>query len=241
LALEITAPYSSPKKKADALQNYFLDFPYTLKMDPTPDGEDFVDYFLFNQREGYCVYFASAMAIMARAAGLPSRYVVGYRHSGEPRPGNPNAYIIRQKNAHAWTEVFISGFGWTRFEPTPSGYADVVERELNAPDAENNLEETQELEESEELEEIEEIEEIEEQKTPRPTENPESDANKDNTENQDNAQKKKFELKPEQIKGAALLALFVSFCFMARKIFKILEDRIKLGAKDWNREMMIKA
>jgi transglutaminase-like putative cysteine protease len=227
LALEITGPYDSPMEKAEALQNYFKDFPYTLKMEATPDGEDFVDYFLFNQRKGYCVYFASAMAVMARASGLASRYVAGYRHSGEAAPGNAGTFIIRQKNAHAWTEVFIDGLGWVRFEPTPGGFADAEEEALLE---EEIPEETPENEVSEVA-----------PPTATPPQSTQSQNNQNSAPNQNPNQKKKFEIKSEHIKTAALVLLFAAFCFTAYKMFRLANKRIKLDAKNWNRETMIKA
>jgi len=102
-----------------AIRSYLLQFPYTLTPDVVPRGVCFVDHFLFEGREGYCTYFASAMAVMARIAGVPSRYVEGFvtphtqYNDGEP-------VIVTNRMAHAWVEVYLEGFGWLRVEATPA-------------------------------------------------------------------------------------------------------------------------
>ena len=101
-----------------AIRNYLLQFPYTLDTVPVPRGVCFVDHFLFYGQQGYCVYFASAMAIMARIAGVPSRYVEGFV--------TPATYTYRELTmitnmmAHAWVEVYLEGFGWLKVEATPT-------------------------------------------------------------------------------------------------------------------------
>jgi len=83
-----------------------------------PAGQDGVDYFLFDVREGYCDYYASAMAVMARVVGIPARVAAGYSQ-GEYNP-ETGAYRVREKNAHAWVEIYFPRYGWVEFEPTAS-------------------------------------------------------------------------------------------------------------------------
>jgi transglutaminase-like putative cysteine protease len=85
---------------------------------------DAVDYFLFVERRGYCEQFASAMAVLLRAAGIPARLVTGYT----PGTLNPITGLleVRNSDAHAWVEVFFPGLGWVEFEPTP-GFPDTAE------------------------------------------------------------------------------------------------------------------
>ena len=105
--------------KAKAIEQFLASsFPYNLDVRSTPRDRDFVDYFLFEQKEGYCSYYASAMAILARCAGLPARYVEGYMLPPEPLKGYPNNYIVTNMQAHAWVEVYFEGYGWLAFEPT---------------------------------------------------------------------------------------------------------------------------
>ena len=90
------------------------EFYYTLQ--PPPLGSDPVDRFLFESRQGFCEHYASAFAVMMRAAGIPSRVVLGYQ-GGEVNPLN-GRMIVRQSDAHAWTEVWLPRRGWYRVDPT---------------------------------------------------------------------------------------------------------------------------
>ena len=103
-------------------------FYYTL----TPPGleRDSVDDFLFNTRHGFCGHFASAFTMMMRAAGIPARVVGGYQ-GGDWNPIG-GYLILRQSHAHAWSEVWIAGSGWTRVDPTAAVAPERIERGLDA-------------------------------------------------------------------------------------------------------------
>ncbi len=90
------------------------EFYYTLE--PPPLGNNPVDRFLFDTRQGFCEHYASAFATLMRAAGIPSRIVLGYQ-GGEINPLG-DYMIVRQADAHAWTEVWLPGRGWYRVDPT---------------------------------------------------------------------------------------------------------------------------
>jgi hypothetical protein len=75
-----------------------------------------VDYFLFDSREGYCDYYASAMVVMARAVGIPARIAVGY--AGGEYDEELGGYRVRRSNAHTWVEIYFPDYGWIEFEPT---------------------------------------------------------------------------------------------------------------------------
>jgi len=90
------------------------EFFYTLE--PPPLGSNPVDRFLFDTRRGFCEHYASAFAVMMRSADIPSRVVLGY-HGGEINPLGGHL-IVRQSDAHAWTEVWLEGVGWRRVDPT---------------------------------------------------------------------------------------------------------------------------
>ena len=85
---------------------------------PPPDSADFVDWVLFDLREGYCTYYASAMVVMLRSLGVPARFVAGFAQ-GEWEAVNQR-YVVREGDAHTWVEVFFPGYGWVEFEPTAS-------------------------------------------------------------------------------------------------------------------------
>jgi transglutaminase-like putative cysteine protease len=102
-----------------AIRNFLLaNFPYTLDPVPVPRDVCFVDFFLFEGQEGYCTYFASAMAIMSRIAGVPSRYVEGFFVPGAGRHEH-TLTAVGNRMAHAWAEVYFEGYGWLVVEATP--------------------------------------------------------------------------------------------------------------------------
>ncbi len=120
LTKEITGEYKTDYEKASAIQSYLRNnYRYTLETSIVPDGRDFVDYFLFDEKKGYCTYHASAMAVMSRMAGIPSRYVEGFAIS-ESDKGSDGIYKVPAYRAHAWVELYFDGYGWVRFEPTSS-------------------------------------------------------------------------------------------------------------------------
>lgn len=116
LALDLTVTKPTAYDRAVALQAYLRQFPYTLDVKPPPPGRDLVDYFLFELKQGYCDYFASAMVVLSRAAGLPARLVVGYA-SGTYDPQH-NRFTVTAADAHAWAEIYFPDYGWVEFEPT---------------------------------------------------------------------------------------------------------------------------
>ncbi|MGC8838213.1 MAG: transglutaminase TgpA family protein [Anaerolineae bacterium] len=126
LAAEITAPYDTPYDKVVALERFLRTYTYNEAVPAPPPDRDGVDYFLFESREGYCNYYASALAVMARAVGIPARMVAGYA-GGQYLP-DQGVYRIREQDAHAWVEVFFPGYGWVEFEPTAARPA-IVRRE----------------------------------------------------------------------------------------------------------------
>jgi hypothetical protein len=132
LAQELTKDIETPYEKAVAIRDYLRTLEYTLDIEAPPDGTDGVDYFLFELEKGYCQYFASAMAVLLRASGVPSRMVAGYGPGelteqygpGDMTGHGPGAWQDLQqtfvvRNSHSWTEVFFPGYGWIPFEPTP--------------------------------------------------------------------------------------------------------------------------
>ncbi|MCL1795737.1 MAG: hypothetical protein FWG37_02480 [Clostridia bacterium] len=115
LALRVTRDASTDFEKALALREHLRrNYAYTLSPEVPPHNQDFVSYFLLCEKQGYCTYFASAMAVMGRIVGLPTRYVEGYL--AEPSAGTAH---VTSRNAHAWTEVYFDGFGWISFDATP--------------------------------------------------------------------------------------------------------------------------
>ena len=108
----------------------FRDEEYFYTLEPPRLQLDSVDDFLFNTRRGFCEHFASAFTMLARAAGIPARVVTGYQ-GGEYNPMG-GYLLIRQSDAHAWSEVWLEGRGWVRVDPTAAVAPERVERGLDA-------------------------------------------------------------------------------------------------------------
>ncbi len=116
LARDLTATEPTPYDRTLAIEAYLRRFPYTLDLPEPPKNRDIVDYFLFDLKKGYCDYYASAMVVLARAAGLPARLAIGYA-SGRYDPQN-DRYRVSEADAHSWPEIFFPSYGWVGFEPT---------------------------------------------------------------------------------------------------------------------------
>lgn len=141
LADKVTAEATNDYDKARLLETYLrLNFSYNNKPDeskPTGKTTDFVDQFLFELKEGYCDYFSTSMAVMARSIGLPARWVKGFAPGvlpasayGPPadmleedlNPTGAGTYTVRNSDAHSWVEIYFEGYGWIPFEAT-SGFS----------------------------------------------------------------------------------------------------------------------
>src|SRR5262245_52895708 len=117
LATQITSVGKSTVEKAALLESYLKrNYSYTLSLTWKP-GPQPLSTFLFDAKAGHCEYFASAMAIMLRAAGIPTRLVNGFLMGEYNSIGND--YIVRESDAHSWVEVYVPGAGWIEFDPTP--------------------------------------------------------------------------------------------------------------------------
>ncbi|HEX7062471.1 MAG TPA: DUF3488 and transglutaminase-like domain-containing protein [Woeseiaceae bacterium] len=107
----------------------FNEEPYFYTLEPPPLGRDPVDEFLFATRRGFCEHYASAFAVMMRAAGIPARIVLGYQGGEINSLGN--YLIVRQSDAHAWTEVWLAGRGWVRVDPTAAVAPERIEQGMS--------------------------------------------------------------------------------------------------------------
>ncbi len=107
---------SSPEKLVERAITYFREEPFAYTLTPPLLGQDGVDDFLFTTRKGFCEHYAAAFVVLMRASRVPARVVTGYQ-GGELNPLDGN-FVIRQSDAHAWSEVWMSGKGWIRVDPT---------------------------------------------------------------------------------------------------------------------------
>lgn len=112
-----------------ALITYVLEWfrtePFRYSLATAPLGRHNADEFLFDLRDGYCEYYASAFAILLRAADIPSRVVLGYMGGDWQEAGQ--YLLVRQSDAHAWTEAWIDGSGWVRIDPTAAVSPDRID------------------------------------------------------------------------------------------------------------------
>lgn len=125
LAQQLRTTSASDQALIEAVLDKFKREEYFYTLEPPRLERDSVDDFLFNTRRGFCEHFASAFTAIARAAGIPARLVTGY-HGGQVNPMG-NYLIVRQSDAHAWSEVWIDGKGWVRVDPTAAVAPERVE------------------------------------------------------------------------------------------------------------------
>lgn len=144
LVEDITKNATSSFAKVKAIRDYLSkNYKYTLKVSKVPEDTEFLDYFLFTEKKGYCTYFATAETIMCRIAGVPARYVEGFNMSSEE--DEDGLYVVRNENAHAWTEVLF-------LEKADSGFWYTVDAVPNAVEAIHREEEEEKIKEEEETE-----------------------------------------------------------------------------------------
>lgn len=107
-------------EKARNIENYLRssEFEYTYDLPKSTNKGDYIEYFLFEGKKGYCVQFATAMTILCRAANLEARYCEGYLITEDNFVDGK--YLITEKDAHAFVQVYLPGYGWKVFDPTPS-------------------------------------------------------------------------------------------------------------------------
>lgn len=125
LSDQITEGIDSEFDKAKAFEIYFYKNGYNYDLNYIKEKGENAEDFIFDTKTGVCYEYATAMVLLARAAGIPARFCIGYNMS-EPNEGNTKIYnfVVTTKDAHAFPELYIKGYGWMSFEPT---IADVVE------------------------------------------------------------------------------------------------------------------
>jgi transglutaminase-like putative cysteine protease len=128
LARRLAAQYGDPRAIAQAMLTMFREQPFVYTLDPPKLAENAMDEFLFETRRGFCEHYASAFTLVMRAAGVPARVVSGYQ-GGEFNPLG-GYLIVRQSDAHAWSEIWIEGRGWLRVDPTAAVAPERIERGL---------------------------------------------------------------------------------------------------------------
>ena len=118
IAASFEQPAAAPREHLDDIANYLSDTcTYSLNVDNLRRSENFLDKFLFEEKKGYCVHFATAFTTMARLNGYPARYNTGFLVNF---PAGKNETDVTGLAAHSWPEVWLEDAGWTRWEATPA-------------------------------------------------------------------------------------------------------------------------
>lgn len=129
LSQTLRAQHPNDMELVAAVLQMFAEQPYYYTLTPPKLSDDSVDQFLFDTKRGFCGHYASAFAVLMRAAGIPARVVTGYQGGTFNRFAD--YWILRQSNAHAWDEIWIEGRGWIRIDPTASISPQRVERDVS--------------------------------------------------------------------------------------------------------------
>jgi transglutaminase-like putative cysteine protease len=130
LGRQLALEHADPMAIAGAMLRKFRTEPYHYTLDPPRLAENAVDEFLFETRSGFCEHYAAAFTMVMRAAGVPARIVTGYQ-GGEFNPLG-GYLLVRQSDAHAWSEIWVAGQGWLRVDPTAAVAPDRIERGVPA-------------------------------------------------------------------------------------------------------------
>ena len=125
LARDVAGAEPAPYDRAKAVESYLRQYPVDYAIPDTPPGQDTMDYFLFEAKRGYFDYHASAMVVMLRSIGVPSRLAVGFVIDDGDFDRDESAYVVEHQDAYAWVEVYFPGHGWVEFNPSPDRPADL--------------------------------------------------------------------------------------------------------------------
>ena len=129
LGKSLAQQYDKPDEIIDAVLSMYRNQEFVYTLQPPALQGDLVDAFLFESRRGFCEHYAGSFALLMRAAGIPSRIVAGYQGGEYNQVGN--YLIVRQSDAHAWTEVWIENRGWIRIDPTAAVSPSRIEQGLD--------------------------------------------------------------------------------------------------------------
>ncbi len=134
LAEQLAQGKNTPYDVAASIETYLRTYKYNENVGVPPKGQDAVDWFLFDEKQGYCTFYASAMIEMLRVLHIPSRIAVGFYPA--KFDSSQGGYLYRDSNAHAWVEVYFPTYGWVPFEPTAARAA--ISREPATPVSSNS-------------------------------------------------------------------------------------------------------
>jgi len=125
LARQVAGAGPTPYDRVKAIESYLRAFPINYGIGDTPPGRDAVDYFLFEAKAGYFDYHASAMVVLLRSLGVPARLAAGFVVDRQDFDRDAGAYVVQDRDAYAWAEVYFPGEGWVEFNPSPDRPAEL--------------------------------------------------------------------------------------------------------------------
>lgn len=134
---ELATKYPDVQARAAAILKHFSDSEFYYSLKPPVLADDPVDEFLFGTKKGFCEHYASSFTLLMRASGVPARVVIGYQ--GGEYNSESDYWIIRQLDAHAWSEIWLEGEGWVRVDPTFAVAPERVESGIAASVVEPDL------------------------------------------------------------------------------------------------------
>ncbi len=127
---------ANPERYVQHVMDWIRRENFTYTLQPPPLSGERVDQFLFNTKRGFCEHYASSFTFLMRAAGVPARVVIGYQGGQLGKDGH--SLEIRQMDAHAWSEVWIKGRGWVRYDPTAAVAPERIERGMDVLTSQNS-------------------------------------------------------------------------------------------------------
>jgi transglutaminase-like putative cysteine protease len=141
LAQQLTQGLTNPYDKAAMITNYLrTTIKYQATIPQPPSNQDPIDWFLFDERAGFCNYYASSEVVLLRSLGIPARMVVGFAQG--TYDDTTQLYTVRNRDGHAWPEVYFVGYGWIPFEPTAAQPAYQLPAGTSSQDTTNPLDTT---------------------------------------------------------------------------------------------------
>ncbi|MGH4137250.1 transglutaminase-like domain-containing protein [Clostridium sp.] len=148
LVVDITKDSNTSIEKVLKIKNYLVkNYVYDLQVSVIPKDSEFIDYFLFKEKKGYCTYFNTAMTVMCRMAGVPARYVEGFKTPD--KKDSSGLYSVSNSDAHAWCEVLLGASGysnlWTIADASPTASEDIQRKLMQLEENQKNTADTGEV------------------------------------------------------------------------------------------------
>lgn len=187
---------------------------YSMKLKRVPYGQDFIEYFLYTQKEGYCIHFATAAVLMYRMLGIPARFVEGYVVWPEDFVKNKDGTYtasIPDNRAHAWAEIYYDGFGFIPVDMTPGSYETMTENSGTEHSLENIAQRKEEKKEQHKKEETINKEEDNKEKDDKKDMQEDDDTKEQDKKSDDKKDKTIKDKEQEEKENAMVISYFLNY------------------------------